>query len=248
VTVLSVARDGVPPDMEAVLNVVAERDHELRTVGSIDAVEAILDEAKLGFGVIGLGVSDVPEPGAILSAVADSVIHRTSLPLVVVRRAKGLTTTLPGLFAKALVPVSGTRPSRAAQEVAFNLAAELGTEITLLHVVSRADDQEPEPVGARLPAGAEGVVHTSDRVLEQASGLATELGATSRQLTRRGVSVADEIINAAAAQDVDLVVLGADPRQLDDRAFLGHTVEEVLARCAATVVVVTVPPESGTLG
>jgi Kef-type K+ transport system membrane component KefB len=41
-----------------------------------------------------------------------------------------------------------------------------------------------------------------------------------------------------------LLVLGADPRQLDDRAFLGHTVEEVLARCAATVVV-TVPPESG---
>lgn len=248
VTVLSVARDGVPPDMEAVLNVVAERDHELRTVGSIDAVEAILDEAKLGFGVIGLGVSDVPQPGAILSAVADSVIHRTSLPLVVVRRAKGLTTTLPGLFAKALVPVSGTRSSRAAQEVAFNLAAALGTEITLLHVVSRADDQEPAPVGARRPAGGEGVVHTSDRVLEQASGLATELGATSRQLTRRGVSVADEIINAAAAEDVDLVVLGADPRQLDDRAFLGHTVEEVLARCAATVAVVTVPPESGTPG
>ncbi len=91
-------------------------------------------------------------------------------------------------------------------------------------------------------------MHTSDRVLEQASGLAAELGATSRQLTRRGVSVADEIINAAAAEDVDLVVLGADPRQLDDRAFLGHTVEEVLARCAATVVVVTVPPESGSPG
>ena len=249
VTVLSVATDGQAPDMSAVLNVVAEREHEVRTVDNIDAVEAILDEAKLGFGVIGLGVSDVPEPGALLSAIADDVIHRSGLPLVVVRRARDLTTTLPGMFARALVPVSGTRSSRAAQEIAFNLASALGTEIVLLHVVSRADgpaEPHDQPVGVTEDGDAtlRPPVATADRVVQQAAAMADELDVTSRQLVRHGVSVADEIVNAAAEEQVDLVVLGADPRQLDDRAFLGHTVEEVLAQCAATVVVVTVPADA----
>lgn len=36
-------------------------------------------------------------------------------------------------------------------------------------------------------------------------------------------------------------MIGATARQLDDRTFLGHTVEDMLERCDATVVVVVLP-------
>lgn len=233
VTVLSVARDGDVPDIEAVRNVFGERSFEVRQVDNPDAVGAILAEAKLGFGVIGLGVSDTPSEGSLLSAVADDVLRQVGLPLVIVRRARHQVTALPSFFTRCLVPVSGSRASKAAQEVAFNLGSALGTELVLTHVVSRADGD----------SGAD-VEHAKDSerpamsMLAQAQEAAHELGASTRLLLRHGVSVADELVQAAA--DTDLVVVGASPRQLADGTFLGHTISELLSRCDATIVVVTV--------
>ena len=234
VTVLSVAKDGVPSNVDAVLDVFDGRDHEVRNVDNVGAVDAIIAEAKLGFGVIGLGVNDTPSAGALLSAVADDVLAHVELPMVVVRRARGQATALPSFFTRCLIPVSGSKASRAAQEVAFNLAAALGTKLVLTHVVSRADST----------AGVDDTT-SADRsamsMLTAAQSHAAELGATSRLLLRHGVSVADELVQVAATEAVDLVVIGANPRQLDERVFLGHTIEELLSRCDATLVVVTVP-------
>ena len=227
VTVLSVGRDVT--NIDAVLDVFDGRDHEVRQVADLDAVGAILDEAKLGFGVIGLGVNDTPSRGRLLSAVADDVLARTRLPMVIVRRARHQTTALPSFFTRCLVPVSGSRSSRAAQEVAFNLSAALGTELVLTHVVSRADQEN-----ADRPALS---------MLAAAKDAARGLGASTRSLVRHGVSVADELVRVAESEEADLIIIGASPRHLDDRAFLGHTIEEVLARCDATVVVVSVPAE-----
>ena len=67
-------------------------------------------------------------------------------------------------------------------------------------------------------------------MLTAAQSHAAELGATSRLLLRHGVSVADELVQVAATEAVDLVVIGANPRQLDERVFLGHTIEELRAK------------------
>lgn len=226
VTVLSVGSDVT--NIDAVLDVFDGREHEVRTVADVDAVGAILDEAKLGFGVIGLGVNDTPAGGRLLSAIADDVLARTRLPMVIVRRARHQTTALPSFFTRCLVPVSGSAPSKAAQEVAFNLSAALGTELVLTHVVNRADQ-----MNADRPAMA---------MLRAAQETAHELGASTRSLMRHGMSVADELVRVVDAEEADLIVIGGSPRRIDDEnAFLGHTIEEVLARCDATVVVVSVP-------
>lgn len=228
VTVLSVGKDVT--NIDAVLDVFDGREHEVRNVADLDAVGAILDEAKLGFGVIGLGVNDTPSSGRLLSTIADDVLARTRLPMVIVRRARHQTTALPSFFTRCLVPVSGSRSSRAAQEVAFNLGAALGTELVLTHVVSRADQEN-----ADRPAMA---------MLVAAQDKAHGLGASTRSLIRHGVSVADELVRVVETEEADLIIIGASPRHLDDdQTFLGHTIEEVLARCDATVVVVSVPAE-----
>ncbi len=231
VTVLSVGRDGRAPDVDAVLNVVADRETEVRNVADPDAVSAILDEAKLGFGVIAIGVYDTPESGTLLSAVADDLLGQARLPVIIVRRARHQQTALPSFFTRCIVPVSGSRASRAAQEVAFNLGAALGTELVLTHVVSRGDHDEAE---SDRPAMS---------MLAAAQTAAHDQGASSRLLLRHGVSVAEELTQVAELEDADLVIIGANPRHLDGRAFLGHTIEELLATCDATLVVVTVPPD-----
>lgn len=253
VTVLSVKYEGVEPDISAVLNVVADRTVEVRHTTNADAVAAILDQAKLGYGAIGLGVNEQPTSDRVLSAVADELVLRATLPLVIVRRARNLETTLPGAFTRALVPVSGTRSSRAAQEVAFHLSSQLGTEVVLAHVIDReksdgSDDANGEGftwVGRRegssvLPK-SDSRVKAGERLLERAAESASDLKVEPRITLRSGVSAADEIVATAEQRDCDLIVLGATARELGDRPFLGHMVEDVLARADATVVVVTVP-------
>ncbi|MBS1847088.1 MAG: cation:proton antiporter [Actinobacteria bacterium] len=225
VTVLSVGSD--PVDMQAVLNVFDGRDHEVRQVPDRDAVAAILDESKLGFGAIGLGVMDTPKPGQLLSAVADDVVARSRLPMVVVRRARHLETPLPGFFTRCVVPVSGSRSSRAAQEIAGNLSARLGTELLLTHVITRGDAGDADRPGVSMLVAAQTYVG--------------ELGATSRTMLRHGRSVTDELLGLVRSEEADLVVVGASPRSLEERVYLGHMIEELLARCDATIVVVTVP-------
>ncbi len=195
-TVLSVADDsGGDPDVTAVRNVVAERENEVHHTRGTNPATAILEEAKLGYGVIGLGVSERPGPGNVLSAVADDIVLRSSLPLVIVRRARNLTTALPGVFARAMVPVSGTRSSRAAQEIAFHLSSQLGTEIVLAHVIDReaAEPSVPDGSGYRWVGKREGagVVSRSDirvkageRLLDQAIESASGFGQGCPRPTR----------------------------------------------------------------
>ncbi len=230
VTVLSVGKDTA--DMEPVLNTFDGRDHEVRHVADGDAVAAILDEAKLGFGAIGLGVMDTPKPGKLLSTVADDVLARSPIPLVVVRRARHQMTRLPSFFARCVVPVSGSRSSRAAQEVAGNIGAGIGTELLLSHVVSRADGGDADRPAISMLASAQSYVN--------------DLGASSRTILRHGVSVVDELLRLVEQEDADLVVVGTSPRRLDERVFLGHTIEELLSRCDATVVIVAVPDTEST--
>ncbi|HET8931451.1 MAG TPA: universal stress protein, partial [Acidimicrobiales bacterium] len=170
---------------------------------------------------------DTPQPGELLSAVADDVMARSQLPMVVVRRARNQTTRLPSFFTRCVVPVSGSRSSRAAQEVAGNLGAKLGTELLLTHVVSRADGGNADRPGISMLAAAKGYVE--------------DLGAHARTILRHGVSVTDELVQLVDVEDADLLIVGASIRSLDERAYLGHTIEEVLARCDATIVVVAIP-------
>ena len=248
------------PDITVIRSVLDGRavDHrQVRVASPAGAVvaSAIVAEARLGYGAICVGVAGRHE-GQLYSPMVDELLLHSPLPLVIVRRAEGLETPLPGAFTRAIVPVTGTRSSMAAQEVAFGVSAQLGTEVVLTHVVQRQRPRIPM-LPARLARGklasrvlgedrSESARQVVDALMAAASARGAEMGVDARTLVREGSSPASTLVSVAEEQEADLVVLGASLRNVDGRPFLGHTVETVLERCSANVAVVAMPrAESG---
>ena len=270
------------PDITVIRNVLDGRDvdhRQVRAASEAGAVvaNAIVAEARLGYGAICVGVAGRHE-GQLYSPMVDELLLQSRLPVVIVRRARDLTTPLPSAYTRAVVPVTGTRSSAAAQEVAFGVSGQLGTEVVLTHVVQR---QRPEirvvperlvqsrlakrvlgDEGGRsglarrvLGEGAssglarrvlgEGASESARQVtaslMESARARGAEMGVDSRTLVTEGSSPASTLVSVAEEVQADLVVLGASLRNVDGRPFLGHTVETVLERCSANVVVVAMP-------
>lgn len=243
VTILSIDESGQAssPDVSAASHVLYPRKIERRHVTSAGVLDSILAEAKLGYGVIGLGATDDTAPGKLLSLTVDDLVVRSPIPLVIVRRARNLERALPPAFARALVPVAGTASSRAGQEVACNIGARLGTAVVLMHVVTRPHEDGAGTGPASTDAPARSASEAADGVLEGAKILARDLGVEPETLVRHAMAAGPEIVAAAEFLEADLVVLGTTARLIADRPFLGHTVEHVLAKSAATVVVVVRP-------
>lgn len=254
-TVLSVGETD-PDGIQALVNVFGSRPVNLASTDTEHAPDAILAEALLGYGAIAVGAPDAAERPWMLSPTVDGLLASTSIPLVIVRRERNLDGRLPAAFARAVVPVTAMASSRAAQEIAGNISAHIGTELILTRVVSPVDigvggkppisldDHESDVMVATAAPSAtvpEDRVDMATRVMDQASAFADELGARYRRELRRGASTADEICAVAHDVEADLVVLGANLRRLDGRPYLGHLVERVLDRCECTVVVVATP-------
>ena len=249
------ATRGHLPDITIIRNVLDGRDvdhRQVRASSSAGAVvaEAIVAEARLGYGAICVGVAGRHE-GQLYSPMVDELLLHSPLPLVIVRRAVGLETPLPGAFTRAVVPVTGTRSSQAAQEVAFGVSSQLGTEVVLTHVVQRQwPDMRMLPrrlTSSRLATRVLGETHPEaaqpvvDALMDAARARGAEMGVEARTLVQPGSSPASTLVSVAEEQEADLVVLGASLRNVDGRPFLGHTVETVLERCTANVAVVAMP-------
>lgn len=235
VTVLAVSDEARPAGgLHPVASVLSGREVEIKKAKAPQVLDGILAEARLGYGVIGVGAADNPRSGHLLSPVVDDLLTKSPIPLLIARRAASLDEgMLPGAFARAIVPVSGAPESRAGQEVAYRLSARIGTELELLHVLTRPTDA---PSSSRRDAG-----QLASEVLSEAERLAGKLEASSTTRIIQGGTPGEEIVAAALAEKVDLVVIGASARVVGGKPFLGHTVEHVLTHASCTVVVVVLP-------
>ena len=239
-TVLTVTGD--EEGLRPVVASFANRNVEIRRIDAEGIAEAVLEEAKLGYGAIAAGAPSL-SPDNLLSPLVDELLSDHEVPMLVVRRGRAIEGELPWAHARAVVPVAGTANARAAQEVAFNLSNRLGTEIVLTHVLS----PEPAVVGAREEGTAAQAEPIAKELLDSAETFGTKLGARTRRSVRRGTSVAEEICAQVLETESDLVVVGTSIRR-GGGLFLGHTVERILEVCESTVVVVLTPPNHPPVG
>lgn len=263
-SVLTVGTDADRDGVQAVLDVFGERGADLIEVPDDDAAKAILHEARLGYGVIGLGAPTGREGSGIISPLVDALLTATPLPLVIVRRARDLDRRLPGAFARGVIAISPDAASRTAQEIGFGLSANIGTEMVLVHAVAEAppgadgqgrrdgDGASAGPARNQRRPGGQGPapsavltdppdLDVAELVMAEAADLGAELDARVRTEIRPGASAADSILAAVEESGADLLIIGAELRRLEGRPFLGHKVEQLLASCPATVVVVATP-------
>lgn len=191
-----------------------------------DPVQAILDESRLGYDLVALGLNEDFRGTHTLSDRLRSLLSQTRTPVLLVRRGSS-----DDEFRRVLVPVSGTVPSRAAEELAYTLASRVDAEVDVVHVVAR-HDADPHRTGIGQ--------------LSRARTLAERFGRSAAPVLRVGQNAYEQIVTAAWDRSADLVVLGAQLRTTDDgQPFLGYSTEYVLEHAPGTVAVVVFPVSEG---
>lgn len=196
---------------------------------------AICQEATLGYGLVGLGVTEGHAAVGGLSTVLERVVAGCRVPMLLVKHGRGVDAHAPELAVKRiLIPIAGTRLAQAAQEIGYTLAGRAEAEVDVLHVVDRPDRwvaDAPQP----------GTSSSASMVLEQAEALAGRFGRRIETLTRTGPSLGEVVTRCAAERDADVIVVGAHARASEAGVFLGHGVEYVLEHAPQTVMVLIFP-------
>jgi Kef-type K+ transport system membrane component KefB/nucleotide-binding universal stress UspA family protein len=243
VTILAAGRDVPSEDLAKVNAALEGRARRVQDEPGKEPLAAILEQAALGYGAVAVGATDERIAGTLVSPVVDDLLASSPLPVVMVRRGSRLAPEATPRFRRILVPAVGTRPGRAAQEIAYGVAKRHDARVLLAHVVTTPSISHA--LGYRYDGAHSPRPDVVERVVEEARALANEMGVRVEPVIRSGVSAAEEILALARESHVDLLVLAANLRQFTGRPFLGHGVEYLLEEAEATVVVVTAPPGWG---
>lgn len=250
-------------DVTPLQNVFYERQVEHRTTRSPDVVDAIVSESQLGYGVIGLGVARNDEGVLAISSMAEELLTISTLPILLVRPP---SDHHPAAFSRVLVPAAARPTTRMACEVAFSISTQLGTQVTLAYIVEEKSgplarrrsstargttgflfpDLKTQQEGRRRSGASRGSpshrdVQQGEEILEKTLMLAEGMGVEARSAVFHSATAAEGILEAGAAEEADLIVLGAQLRRVNNRLFLGSTTEQVLQESPATVAVVLTP-------
>jgi APA family basic amino acid/polyamine antiporter len=140
-------------------------------------------------------------------------------------------------FARILVPMKLGEIGEEMVATAVKLAQERHAEVEALHVILVPLDQ---PLDAPLFDQEERAAAS----LAEAAALGADNGVTVHGRTVRARSIGEAIVDAADATGADLIVLGSSPRWRRQSRFFSPTVDHVLRRASAEVLIVAFPQGS----
>jgi Kef-type K+ transport system membrane component KefB len=209
------------------------REHSVDSVDRLgtDPAAAILSETRLGYDLIAVGMTH-GEDGAGLSRTLERVLAGSPVPVLLV--SQGPRAMLVNHeIRRIVVPATGTRVGRAAQEVAFALAGSLNAEVDAVHVVA---DELPVGVSATGPTSLMGV-----EALEDSADIAASFGRTASLYWAQGTMPARELLDRAESSGAELVVAGVELSKTEDRVFLGYNAEYLLRYAPQTVALIVYP-------
>jgi nucleotide-binding universal stress UspA family protein len=161
----------------------------------------------------------------VLGSVADGLIRRTRLPLLLVRATLPLDGWPAGLR-RILVPLDGSELAAAALAPAAALATLAGARLTLLDVVGPAIPELRAYEIAQLPEGDEALAEQSRIYLTRQADALREQGLEVETRVAFG-SPAAQIV-AAASEGADLIAMATHARGGLDRLVVGSVADDVL--------------------
>ncbi len=226
-----------PTDVLAVLEAAEDVTVRINRVTARTPEEAIEAESRLGYDLLVLGASEEEGDGVgLFSSVVDRILSQVALPSVVVRFPPDdvVGSALPD---RILVPVTRAASARAAEELAYSLARNAGSQVTAIHVVNR-----PEGQGMILEKRRIDEARTAaTAVLAEAAELGQRLGVQVGTVLKVAPNAEEEIVREANSGEYDLLILGAASRPLSGRAFFGHRINYIVENAAVPVAVVSLP-------
>jgi basic amino acid/polyamine antiporter, APA family len=137
-------------------------------------------------------------------------------------------------FSKILVPMKLGDIGEEMVATAVKLAQERGASVVALHVIRVPLDQ---PLDAELAAEETRAAES----IEEAVALGADLGVTVEGRSIRARSIGEAIVQATEDSGADLIVLGSAPKWRRQSRFFSPTVDYVLRKAPAEVLVVAFP-------
>lgn len=214
-----------------------------KTESEHDKVEAIINEASKGYDLIMLGASEqTGSKDALFNLLIDRVIQEAPCATMVVKshlkEPEGESSRIPQQPLKnILVPTVGTEYSKNAVEVASTIAAQTGALVTIVNVINLP------PIEYILYERRSLIPmkNIARDLLEQQAVISRSLGAQVKTCILQGTSPEMEILNFAAKEGFDLIILGSNIRMVTGRVFFGHRVDAILNKAQCPVAVITAP-------
>jgi nucleotide-binding universal stress UspA family protein len=136
-------------------------------------------------------------------------------------------------------PIDFSDASRAAMEVAADLARRTGAELVLLHAYPIPGYTFPDGSVVASPKMMQDLADQAERHLEEWRGEAVRLVGAPRVSAEKAVGEpAAEIVSYARSAGMDLVVVGTHGRTGLEHALMGSVAERVVRRAHCPVLTV----------
>jgi nucleotide-binding universal stress UspA family protein len=143
---------------------------------------------------------------------------------------------------KILVAVDGSKYSMEGVKVALDYAKTKGAEIYLLTVTPYIPGIDLELTAHKMERLIEGMKHRGEEVLEKAQEVLKSGVVTARTILSSSISAADEIINVAEKEKIDLIIIGScGLGGAATRFFMGSVASKVATHAPCSVYIVKVP-------
>jgi Kef-type K+ transport system membrane component KefB/nucleotide-binding universal stress UspA family protein len=236
----------------------ADGEHfRTREVRAADVAAAVLHEATRDYDLVLMGTApDRP----FEDTLALRVVRECPVPVALVRRATDRSEGPPQAWRdvgtsdrgpvgppdvaklhRLLVPVDGSLVSRQAAELAFAYTGAAGGVVRVLHVVDDlrlASGSMPVPdLRDRRELPRERVEELESRIRNELGPLAELHGARLEVRVMASAAPAEVIIAESLSGSYDLVVLGAENKQLARPLFFGQGTADIVERSGCTTIV-----------
>jgi len=143
---------------------------------------------------------------------------------------------------KVLVPVEGSKYSMEGIRVASNYAKSNNAGIYIMTVTPYVADVDLELSAVERDRLLESMKKRGEDVLEKAVNLLKSFGVSYiRTVLASSTSPAEEIVNFAGSEKIDLIVIGSKGMGATERFFLGSITSKVVRYSPCCVYVVKEP-------
>lgn len=200
---------------------------------SENAPRAIMEEVRKDYDLLVVGATQsTTNTSALFNPITDELLRFAPCPAMIVHGGHVSTNWRPR---RVLIPTNGARASRRAAEVGFAVAPEADGEVIILKVVQTRYGKDYLPENATWEQSQ---MKIAGEIVGELREFGQLLGVPTVGEVRKGMDIADVILDVAREENIDLIVLGTNIRVGSDRLYLGPKVEHILSDAPCPVVVV----------